>query len=320
MTRFPIRAARCMRLTTAKPVDAGAGEMSIAQLVHKFSEDECFLASMSTLDDAFHRALIEIPGSHHYFGDGYGAVVRDPMFLNECARQAATLVAHQVLGVSRTDSFLINSWTFACVSRAPIEQGSLTADVSVIRIVKNRRGNICGSDIVCIIRASESEIASVEIKATYVTPQAYSMLRSMRNPNPAVVSDPHRRPVLDPNYLSFGRLRAENCTLSGAGILPSDPRTLSLNIDEGHRTFFDHQLDHIPAMVLFEAALQAARSAFPTKTVYRFETLFESIIELSTPVAVTARALSSERAEVVFLQEGRELNVALSFERGNIDD
>jgi hypothetical protein len=81
--------------------------------------------------------------------------------------------------------------------------------------------------------------------------------------------------------------------------------SMVVEVDQKDTFFFDHNIDHVPGMVLVEAALEAvapdADSADGTSVLMRLE--FTKICELDTPVQLKCIETAEERRwEVQFVQ------------------
>ncbi len=101
------------------------------------------------------------------------------------------------------------------------------------------------------------------------------------------------------------RLLTENKVLRRNG----DGDAMDLVVDTAHPFYFDHPLDHVPGLLLLEAAVQAAqaRAAGPC-FVSRIDAAFIKFALLSAPVRVTCRAAQSDSAQafgVELFQDGR---------------
>ncbi|MFE4973497.1 ScbA/BarX family gamma-butyrolactone biosynthesis protein [Kitasatospora sp. NPDC056651] len=80
-----------------------------------------------------------------------------------------------------------------------------------------------------------------------------------------------------------------------------------LRVDTAHPTFFDHPVDHVPGMLLLEAARQAAQAVrhpvpAPAATL---SAVFHRYVDLDAPCRVTAGAESPALVRVTAEQHGR---------------
>ncbi len=89
---------------------------------------------------------------------------------------------------------------------------------------------------------------------------------------------------------TVGRTHERDVVLS-----PERPSLWRLRIDVGHRVLFDHPHDHVPGMVLLEAAAQAAQAMMdhPVLAV-GFETRFLRYVEFDSPCMVSAELLPAD--------------------------
>lgn len=84
------------------------------------------------------------------------------------------------------------------------------------------------------------------------------------------------------------RVDPRNSVLIPTG--PGRPLSARLRVDQAHPFFFDHPLDHVPGLLLLEAAVQIAQMRTPgPKFVSRIEARFLKFAQFTAPISVTAQ-------------------------------
>ncbi|MCA1655125.1 MAG: hypothetical protein LC635_01355, partial [Pseudonocardiaceae bacterium] len=147
----------------------------------------------------------------------------------------------------------------------------------------------------------------MDIGAAYLPAAAYAGYRALRRATPAPMSD-----TLDPAELGtpvdatlVGRADPDNVLLSDVAADADAVTSLSarLRVPARHPSLFDHPLDHVPAMVLLEAARQVSiLAADPTVHARGFQARFPKIVELDAPTEIRARRTADLEVAVEFVQ------------------
>lgn len=325
------------------PVPAGdtgllelAGDLSPTptldpDLLHRRDPAEVFLTDARALGADRFAAAAVLPAAHPYYTSltghhGHGA---DLVLLLECCRQAETYAAHAFHRVDRGASFLLRRWSAELrvdTGRAAAPPGSdrllMTA---VTRDPQVRRGAVAGLTYDFALWLAGDRIGEVGMGVGYVSPAAHAVLRSRgRGGPPPTSEDPPARPPGDPVApAAVGRERAEDTLLLGAASAAGTV-TAGLRVPVDNPSFFEHPHDHVPGMVLVEAARQAAVLAVRGRTgpgraarLVALESAFHAYAELDAPITMTAvpagRAgdgpATAERhaVEVTFHQGGADI-------------
>jgi hypothetical protein len=260
------------------------------QLVHRAAIAETFLTGWRrTGDDRFSvtaqwprgHALHVSPERSHY----------EPLLVVETIRQAGTLISHAEYGVPLGHHFVLQRFD---VETRPelLAVGALPAE-PVVELafpdVQYRAGRPAGARYEAEVLLGGERVAHAShIAYTCVAEPVYRRLRGGRTPGRVTaVPTPPGLPLA-----AVGRVLPEDVVLAAA----TRADRWQLRVDTAHPVFFDHPLDHIPGMLLLEAARQAAwaRGRRPVS----FHALFHQYAELDQPTWID---LTSEN--------GRELRV-----------
>jgi hypothetical protein len=269
-------------------------------LVHRAAVSEVFLTDLRVTDEATFQVGAQWPRDHSFFRLA-SAKHHDPMLLAETIRQAALVIAHRVFDVPHEWKFLSHETNYS-VSPAGVEMGPRPADILLsvtCQEIKRRGTAVTGAHMEIGCYREGEWIGSGEVRWSCVSPAAYKRLRGARDVSALDIDLPY--PVVP---RAVGRERARDVVLSPM----TTSNTWQLRYDLNHPVLFDHPVDHVPGMVLMEAARQAAMLKAGRTDVLpigcRFT--FDKYVELAKPTVVTALS-SGMGVKVVFDQDGHRV-------------
>ncbi|WP_084142550.1 AfsA-related hotdog domain-containing protein [Cellulomonas cellasea] len=209
----------------------------------------------------------QLPPQHGYFGDHTGRVPRvDPLLLLECCRQAETLVAHAYLGVPLGQHFVLRSWDMAFPGIGEIPVGyapptlRLLVEIEQPRTVHGVLRSLTYRVTLFVEQpVGESEVGHLSTEVMFASPMAYRALRDTRRRTTLVTSaglrDTPVPPPVEPALVA--RTNERNVVLTSVEADEREVRGV-LRLPFANPSLFDHAQDHVPAMVLTEAARQLA--------------------------------------------------------------
>lgn len=228
------------------------------EYVHRAALAEVFLtADWCRTDEAHFTLSAQWPRGHSFFSP-VGGSHYDPMLAAETIRQVGALLAHAGFDVPLGHQFLMWELNYRVmpallpVGGAPAE---LRLDVTCTDI-RRRAGRLAGLSYEVVISEHGRTLATGNARYTCTSPEVYRRLRADRLAEPANDRRPPTAPV---EPASVGRRDAFDVVLT-----PTDRADRwRLRVDTRHPVLFDHPGDHIPGMVLLEAARQAVQSLAP---------------------------------------------------------
>lgn len=303
MTLSPIPstepAAPLPRLTTTVP----------KEYVHRASLAEVFLTGCTKQSGTRFELTGQWPRAHTFFQSADGKD-HDPLLAAETFRQAGLFLAHSELGVPLGHHFVMWDLTFSTQPRH-LRVGPAPTDIELTAVctdVKRRGSRTSGFRMQLSLRRKNKLVALGGGRFTCVPPAVYRRMRGTRLEQSRLHQASATRPqpkhdVLPPS--AVGRLRTSDVVLSPT----SRPDQWLLNPDPGHPVLFDHSGDHLPGMVLLEAARQAAcRHAGPDAvTPSAMSTEFHRYAELDEPCWIEAAPVPSQgRAGTAVQVTGRQ--------------
>jgi 2-oxo-3-(phosphooxy)propyl 3-oxoalkanoate synthase len=340
-----------MTVTIDMPVDsariAAAQGISFRRtvdrtLTHHRAVSEVFVTDLVAFDEDTFVAGAQLPRSHSYFLDPaarYGALL-----LGECSRQAGTYLAHTRYAVPVGHAFLAVRTDFRLYDGPALGVGTRPAELAMV--IRTRTENRAGT--LHLLRTRVDYVLDGEVVAhstgggRYVPPATYRYLRAGERTDALPSSEALRRKGVPVPPALVGRSDARNVLLADA--VPVDGGVAArVDVSGTHPTIFDHPQDHYPAMLLADAAAQAAvlaafhsrvacrsgaqpafdsrvacRNGVPTR-VTRLETNFARYAELDAELGVRALIEDSGTGPVTVAVSFVQYGAALAAVRVTLD-
>ncbi|MFZ3560632.1 MULTISPECIES: ScbA/BarX family gamma-butyrolactone biosynthesis protein [unclassified Streptomyces] len=269
------------------------------ELVHRASVAEVLLTGWDRIDDTHFAVSGQWPRGHSFFSPVQDR--HDPLIVAETFRQAAILLAHTEFGVELDQHFLM--WDMNIDVRPEgLGIGSAPATVRLdvtCHDVTWRRGTLAGVRYEATFLRDGHPVATASGSCTCTSPAVYRRLRGGRLEEPGTPL-PLSAPMAPQNV---GRTSPMDVVLSptersGRWLLRSDTR---------HPVLFDHQGDHVPGMVLLEAARQAMVATLGQGASLRSLTSrFLRYVELDAPCVIEAAPLPDGAAGPQVLVEAHQ--------------
>ncbi|MFI7012259.1 ScbA/BarX family gamma-butyrolactone biosynthesis protein [Streptomyces sp. NPDC050145] len=221
------------------------------ELVHRANAVEVWLTDWHRADDLNFTVTARLPQHHGFFTAVDGC--HDPLMVAETIRQAGILLAHAEFEVPLGHQFLM--WDLT-VDIAPehLAVGTAPADVEIevtCTDVKRRGVNLAGMHYAAVIRRDGQVAATGAATFTCASPAVYRRLRANSIGDDVPAPLPLTSPLAPQDV---GRISPTDVVLSPA----QKKDSWQLRVDTRHPILFDHPVDHVPGMLLLEAARQAS--------------------------------------------------------------
>ncbi|MFF5011289.1 ScbA/BarX family gamma-butyrolactone biosynthesis protein [Streptomyces phaeochromogenes] len=263
-----------------------------SEYVHRSSTAEVFLTSCRRTSDTRYELTGQWPRAHAFFNGPDGR--HDPLLAAETMKQAALYLAHAELGVPLGHRFMPCDLSFT-IDPDELTIGAVPSDLTleadgVDLMRKGSRLVEFGLDLT--IRRDSRVLATGTVRFVCLSPGAYYRLRGTI---PETL--PTRRPPETPPS-SFGRGLPRDVVLASS----DHPGRWRLNPDPDHPVLFDLGIDHIPSMVLLEAARQATcglLTADRALTLTGMSTEFHSYAEFGRPCWIEATPLLTQDTDTM---------------------
>lgn len=271
------------------------------EYVHRASLAEVFLTGCTAQGDLRFALTGQWPRAHTLFNSADG-LSHDPLQVAETFRQTGMFLAHAELGVPLGHHFVMWDLNYTTYLEN-LNIGSCPTDFSLdVRCTditySGRRTSHLRMEFV--IRRGDAVVANGTSRFSAITPPVYARLRANRpeGDDPAMPSvEPGSAPMAP---ASVGRRFAADVVLT-----PTDvPSVWLLAPDLDHPIFFDHAGDHLPGMVLLEAARQAACTltaplVMPPASA---ATVFHRFAELDRPCWIEVAGHSADNSELMTVE------------------
>ncbi|MCZ9884475.1 ScbA/BarX family gamma-butyrolactone biosynthesis protein [Arthrobacter sp. B2a2-09] len=256
------------------------------ELVHKRSVSEVFLTDFVQSSSRRFVAGAQWPRWHVFYGSSDGSP--DSALMAETLRQAVIFLSH-LCGVPLTHKFLMPHMGISVEAAAldPLVPAQVAVELDV-KDMKLSAGQLSALTVSARFVVDGTSIGEGMAAARIVNPATYERFRG---------AVPSELPAPGEDLLAcvdVGHATQRNVMLGQS----SRPFVWPLRVDPTHPIFFDHPLDHVPGMLLVEAARQAVRAACsrPDADFSLFEAEFMKLVEFSYPVDVAVTQLESNDA------------------------
>jgi hypothetical protein len=289
------------------------------RLVHKAALEEVFLSRSSALGPEVYMCSGQLPRMHAFFNDVQTGRY-DVVLLVEFVRQAAVLVAHRHLGVALGRQFVFTRMELDMdIDRLRV--GAEPAELEVRLTLGNERriaGDLAAYELDGVLTIAGDRVAVGSGACMCLGERDYADVRAAPGTSRARVEPPDGTRVSPAAPASVGRSLARNVTTSAVVRRGPGAFQAAIHVDAGHPTFFDHPLDHVPALLLLEAGRQTAVAAAAAELgvpataccVDRCAMAFDRFVELGQPAECHATVQfpvdrGARRAEVdVAIRQG----------------
>jgi 2-oxo-3-(phosphooxy)propyl 3-oxoalkanoate synthase len=297
------------------------------RLVHRAAISEVFVTDSAQIGD---RILVgsQLPRAHALFNDGPDSHY-DLLLVLETLRQSGILTAHRYRDVPSGDSFVFQSFDLRVEDLAAARMAARPAQV-VVELGSAEEDERPGVMRSLLSRSSVAidgrPYATGSGLMLFLPRPAYDELRSygrrqrLRSAPPAEVSTAATEPM---NPARVGRRNPRNVVVGAPRPAGAAAWRTTLVVDRSHPSFFDHELDHVPAMLLLEAFRQTALAAVAERhgldpwaaRLTRCAAEFTGFAELELPTACTAAVGDPLRGSVGGSGDGPVVAVQVGLEQ-----
>ncbi|MDT0612749.1 ScbA/BarX family gamma-butyrolactone biosynthesis protein [Streptomyces lancefieldiae] len=257
------------------------------ELVHRAAVAEVMLTDWERVDETRFKVAAQWPRSHSFFTPVDGRF-HDPLIAAETIRQVGSLLGHAEFGVPFGHHYLLHDLSLRVhPEHMMIHQAPASLELEVTcRDIKMRGGRLAALRYETAVRRDGHVAATGLYSFSCVSPAVYRRVR----PEHVFSSDHRPLPLTAPAApQSVGRMSPADVVLSPIG----EPNRWQLRLDTQHPVLFDHPGDHVPGMVLLEAARQAAAGVLGRSSLFPLGITSELLqyAELDIPCVIEANPL-----------------------------
>lgn len=253
------------------------------QLVHRAAVAETLLTGWRRTGTDRFSVSAQWPRAHglHVSSD-WSAY--DPLLVVETIRQSGTLITHTEYDVPLDHQFVLQEFQVDTVAER-LDVGPLPAEPEVELVftdVQHRGRRPAAARYTARVLRDGERVATADVAFTCVSGPVYRRLRGGRTPDTVTA-------VPVPPGLSAADV--DRALPSDVVLAATDlPARWQLRVNTAHPVFFDHPLDHVPGMLLLEAARQAARlRAGGGRVPVAYHAHFHRYAELDEPIWIEAK-------------------------------
>ncbi|MDH6129598.1 ScbA/BarX family gamma-butyrolactone biosynthesis protein [Kitasatospora sp. GP82] len=279
-------------------------------LVHKLDPGEVFLMDWRRSAPDTFTISARWPGDQPFYLGADGSY--EPLLVSETIRQLFPLLCHGGYDIPLDRHLVWESYRYALIPDVlhpgagpdPVE---LELRVVCSELVRRKAHPTAMTMHVELLRDGMLHARS-RSRFTIQAPAVYRRLRAGHGDSAQAMASavPLQAPV---PAAESGRHRPEDVLLSPLDDHEGPGGSWQLRVDTTHRKYFDHPVDHVPGMLLLEAARQATQAVLhphPALPV-AMETSFHRYVELDAPCRIDAQLIPSGLVRVTAHQNG-ELN------------
>ncbi|MGF1430177.1 ScbA/BarX family gamma-butyrolactone biosynthesis protein [Kitasatospora sp. LaBMicrA B282] len=262
------------------------------ELVHRDNAAEVLLTGWQRQDADRFTVTALWPRGHSFFTSVDNGSY-DPLLIAETMRQLCILLPHTEFGVPLGHHFLLQGLRVTVQPQClRIDETPAQLDIEVTGSgIEQRRGVLTEGRFQAVFRRAGEVVATAAIDLSILSPGVYQRVRGGRNQQISAAS----RSLLAPGYQpqTVGRVADMDVVLAP----DREQDKWQVRADARHPIFFDHPLDHVPGMLLLEAARQAAARLMGRSSLQLFGIggEFHRYVELDAPCVVEARHFPQQR-------------------------
>ncbi|MFG2557041.1 ScbA/BarX family gamma-butyrolactone biosynthesis protein [Streptomyces sp. NPDC048581] len=211
----------------------------------------------------------------------------DPRLLTQTIRQSGLTIAHAEYEVPLEHHTLLNSLDLTVAPDFRVSDTGPSTLVVDITVSPGKSGRRAAHTMHMEIRTSPGgePVARADTEFAWISPAAYRRVRGDH-----LIVDWGDWPLPAPvDAALVGRSRAADVVLAPTAV----PHRWQLRNDVSNVLLFDHPVDHVPGLVLWEAAHQAAQAVLaPIASLpVSVTTTFSRYVEFEEPCLIDARVL-----------------------------
>ncbi|MGK5546382.1 AfsA-related hotdog domain-containing protein [Streptomyces sp. URMC 127] len=279
-------------------------------LVHKRAVEQVLTTAVAESGGRL-LGTAQLPRLHRHYNDTC-APYHDLLLVGEAARQTVEAIVHELLHVPLDRRFVLGDLGIAFTALDAVRTGPAPADLRVEldidRLRRRRDGSVRSLRGAATCRIGGRDAARFTGTLLFVEEESYDDLRAgSSGPRaPAGEAPPRCEPSAvgrtDPRNVVIGGLRTEGP--AGSDSAEVTETVADIVADPHDPVFYDHPLDHLPGMLLMEAARQTALAAWSRARAVPAGALlatacrarFLAFAEQSAPVRCRARPAGSTGA------------------------
>ncbi|WP_328322420.1 ScbA/BarX family gamma-butyrolactone biosynthesis protein [Streptomyces sp. NBC_00388] len=268
-----------------------SGDFVPCEYVHKNAPSEVLLTGWRPDGPDAYSVTALWPADHGFYGAVHGFY--DPLLAAESIRQSVILLCHSAYDVPFGHRQAWSHFRYA-LSPVAVPSSGVPAEVELRIVCSNivRRGGQLASLVAQTdVLFNGVRVGTAQVGFSSHSPAVYQRLRGpYADAAKAMARTVPLAPPMSPERVA--RTRFSDVVLSHT----DSPRHAQLRVDLSHPALFDHDVDHVPGMLLLEAARQSAHSVARRQKMLPvgMDAVFTRYTELDTPCWIQADPLPDD--------------------------
>lgn len=266
--------------TTASTADLSYTTTVPRTLVHKQAIEQVFLTDSAQRGEDEFLIAAQLPRTHMFFNEPNACASYDLMLITELKRQATVCVAHRYLEVPYGHRFVWRWLDIALDDDARVGDACSHLVLEMTTSDREYRDGVLASwGAQSTLYLDGERIGRSAVTVAVMPDPVYQRIRDkIRSRKPIEDAAPLDR-IGPAEPSEVGRINPANVVIAppeeaGEGRLCTD-----MVLDLGHPCFFDHELDHVPGMLLLETLRQTALAAVARRHGLEASELYMTAIE-----------------------------------------
>ncbi len=276
-------------------------------LVHKRRETNVLVTDVRQFGPDTFLCGGVVPRGHTFLDEEGREPTRDILFYTEMGRQASIAVSHRFFSVPMDHCFIMGGSAIELLGQCRGEENEVAADRIAIEIrirqKQLRKGTLTTAQAEYALFSERSQVIRGTGSWNLQARSLFERVRRSALANLPAGEELMTFPRVEPAAL--GRRDAGNVVISYPERLRGEHFSARLQVDLKHPFFFDHPLDHVPGILVFEGCSQLAMLSIARATRSRVKDLvldaceirFDQFAELSLETELEAHieGLSTEK-------------------------
>lgn len=249
-------------------------------LVHKQAIEQVFLTDSAQRGDDEFLVAAQLPRTHLFFNEPNACASYDLMLLTELKRQATVAIGHRYLEIPYGHRFVWR-WLDMALDE-DVRIGDACSRLVLEQTVRDREyrdGTLASWRSDTTLFVDGERVGYANATAAVMPDPVYQRIRAkIRDRKPVAGAEP-LDPITPTEPSDVGRINPANVVIARPEETSDGRLCADMVLDLGHPCFFDHELDHVPGMLLLETLRQSALAAVARRHGFDASELYMTAIE-----------------------------------------
>jgi hypothetical protein len=231
-------------------------------LVHKQAIEQVFLTDSAQGGEDEFLVAAQLPRTHLFFNEPNACASYDLMLLTELKRQGTVAVGHRYLEIPYGYRFVWRWLDIALDADAHI--GDACSHFVLEQTVSDREyrdGALASWRADSVMFLDGERIGHANATAAVMPDPVYQRIRGKIRDRKSIADAKPLDPIPPTEPSKVGRINPRNVVIASPEETGDGRLCAEMVLDLSHPCFFDHELDHVPGMLLLETLRQTGLAA-----------------------------------------------------------